>query len=153
MYPPVPVDTKDCLKDDVMPDGTFVGKGWFVSYNTYAMGRMESVWGKDCLEFRPERWLHEEEGSGGNVVYRPENSFKFPVFHGGPRICLGKEMSYTQMKLVVAKIIDIFEVEVVPEMKNPPDYVLSLTMRMKDGLRVRVRKRRESNESLLDDLN
>ncbi|KAI3771918.1 hypothetical protein L6452_03090 [Arctium lappa] len=141
LYPPVPVDTKACLKDDVMPDGTFVGEGWFVTYHTYAMGRMESVWGGDCREFRPERWL-EEEG-GGKVVYRPENPFKFPVFHGGPRICLGKEMAYTQMKLVAATIIERFEVEMVAAAseKNPPEHVLSLTMRMKDGLKVRVGKR------------
>ncbi|XP_024965703.1 cytochrome P450 94A1-like [Cynara cardunculus var. scolymus] len=143
LYPPVPVDTKACLKNDVMPDGTFVGEGWFVTYHTYAMGRMESVWGADCREFRPERWLEEEESGGGKVVYRPENPFKFPVFHGGPRICLGKEMAYTQMKLVAAAIIEKFKVEVVvtAEEKNPPEHVLSLTMRMKDGLRVRVRKR------------
>ncbi|KAI3771920.1 hypothetical protein L6452_03092 [Arctium lappa] len=146
LYPPVPVDTKDCLKDDVMPDGTFVGEGWFVTYITYAMGRMESIWGKDCLEYRPERWLEEEEGGGGGkVVCRSENPFKFPVFHGGPRICLGKEMAYTQMKLVAATIIEKFKVVTVApaDEKNPPEHVLSLTIRMKDGLKVRVRKRYE----------
>lgn len=143
LYPPVPVDTKECLKDDVMPDGTFVGEGWFVSYHTYAMGRMESIWGKDCREFRPERWLEYDESDEKNVVYKPENQFKFPVFHGGPRICLGKEMAYTQMKLVAATIIEMFHVEVVPDAneKNPPEHVLSLTIRMKNGLSVRVKKR------------
>ncbi|KAD5317692.1 hypothetical protein E3N88_17638 [Mikania micrantha] len=139
LYPPVPVDTKACLKNDVMPDGTFVGEGWFVTYHTYAMGRMESVWGKDCGEFRPERWLEMAETGGGTVVCRPENPFKFPVFHGGPRMCLGKEMAYTQMKLVAATVIETLVVEVVAE--KPPEHVLSLTMRMKDGLKVRVRKR------------
>ncbi|GJS69007.1 cytochrome P450 94A1-like protein [Tanacetum coccineum] len=147
LYPPVPVDTKACLKDDVFPDGTFVGKDWFVTYHTYAMGRMESIWGKDCREFRPGRWLEEDNGER-NVVCRQENSFKYPVFHGGPRICLGKEMAYTQMKLVAATIIEMFEVEVIAastdkvvEEKSPPEHVLSLTMRMKDGLKVRLRKR------------
>ncbi|KAI3801702.1 hypothetical protein L1987_29814 [Smallanthus sonchifolius] len=141
LYPPVPLDTKDCLKDDVMPDGTFIGKGWFVTYNAYAMARLESVWGEDCCEFRPERWLEEEEGGKGNMVYRLESPFKFPVFHGGPRICLGKEMAYTQMKLVAATVIEMFRVEVVAEEKNPPEHVLALTMRMKNGLKVRIRKR------------
>ncbi|KAI7740216.1 hypothetical protein M8C21_001292 [Ambrosia artemisiifolia] len=139
LYPPVPLETKDSLKDDVMPDGTFIGKGWFVTYNAYAMARIESVWGKDCCEFRPERWLEEDEC--GNVVYRPESPFKFPAFHGGPRICVGKEMAYTQMKLVAATIIEKFRVEVLAENKNPPQHVLALTIRMKDGLKVRVWKR------------
>nr|XP_043621576.1 cytochrome P450 94A1-like [Erigeron canadensis] len=143
LYPPVPVDTKACLKDDILPDGTVVKKGWFVTYSTYAIGRMESVWGKDCRVFRPERWLDYDESSVGNVSYRPESPFKFPVFHGGPRICLGKEMAYTQMKLVAATIIERFhlEMEEPADEKNPPGHVLSLTMRMKDGLKVRVRKR------------
>ncbi|KAJ0915755.1 putative cytochrome P450 [Helianthus annuus] len=140
LFPPVPVDTKACLKPDVLPDGTFVGEGWFVTYHTYAMGRMESVWGMDCNEFRPERWLEEENG-GGMVVYRPENPFKYPVFHGGARVCLGKEMAYTQMKLVAATIMEVFEVELEVVEKKVPEHVLSLTMRMKDGLKVRVRKR------------
>ncbi|KAK1420927.1 hypothetical protein QVD17_22898 [Tagetes erecta] len=143
LYPPVPVDTKDCLKDDVMPDGTLIRGGWFASYNSYAMGRLESVWGKDCCEFRPERWLTEDEKGNGNMVYRQESPFKFPVFHGGPRICLGKEMAYTQMKLVAATIIEMFRVEVVAgtEIKSPPEHVLALTIRMKNGLKVRIRKR------------
>ncbi|KAJ0780548.1 putative cytochrome P450 [Helianthus annuus] len=139
LFPPVPVDTKACLKPDVWPDGTFVGEGWFVTYHTYAMGRMESVWGTDCNEFRPERWLEEKNG-GGTVVYRPENPFKYPVFHGGARVCLGKEMAYTQMKLVAATIMEVFEVELEVVEKKVPEHVLSLTMRMKDGLKVRVRK-------------
>nr|XP_043622828.1 cytochrome P450 94B3-like [Erigeron canadensis] len=143
LYPPVPVDTKDCLKDDVMPDGTFVGKGWYITYSSYAMGRMESVWGQDRLEFRPERWLVEEEGGRGNMVYKPENQYKYPVFHGGPRVCLGKEMAYIQMKLIASTIIEMFKIDtVVPaDDKNPPEHVMSLTIRMKDGLKVRVKKR------------
>ncbi|KAK1434760.1 hypothetical protein QVD17_00510 [Tagetes erecta] len=141
LYPPVPVDTKSCRKDDVLPDGTFVGEDWFVTYHTYAMGRMKSVWGEDAGEFRPERWLEKAEEGGGMVVCRSENQYKFPVFHGGPRICLGKEMAYMQMKLVVATVVEMFEVVVVAEEERSPEHVLSLTMRMKDGLKVKVRKR------------
>ncbi|KAL2501971.1 Cytochrome [Forsythia ovata] len=28
LYPPVPVDTKACKEDDILPDGTFIGKNW-----------------------------------------------------------------------------------------------------------------------------
>ncbi|GKA68893.1 cytochrome P450 94A2-like protein [Tanacetum coccineum] len=148
LYPPVLVDTKACLQYDVLHDGTFVGKNWFVTYHTYAMGRIENIWGKDCSEFMPERWLEEDNGEQ-NVVCRQKNSFKYPVFHGGPRICLGKEMMYTQTKLVAATIIKMFEVEVIAastnkvvEEKSPPEHVLSLTMRMKDGLMVRLIRKR-----------
>nr|GFD01628.1 cytochrome P450 94A1-like [Tanacetum cinerariifolium] len=46
-------------------------------------------------------------------------------------------MAYTQMKLVAATIIEMFEVEMVVTTaeKSPPEHVLSLTIRMKDGLK------------------
>uniref|UniRef100_A0A0E0N3S7 Cytochrome P450 n=1 Tax=Oryza rufipogon TaxID=4529 RepID=A0A0E0N3S7_ORYRU len=32
LYPPVAMDTHSCKEDDFLPDGTFVGKGWLVTY-------------------------------------------------------------------------------------------------------------------------
>ncbi|XP_077211394.1 cytochrome P450 CYP94D108-like [Tasmannia lanceolata] len=138
LYPPVPVDTKACLEDDVMPDGTFVGKGWFVSYQAYAMGRMKSIWGENCRSFMPERWLE-------NGVFRPENPFRFPVFHAGPRMCLGKEMAYIQMKSIAACVIERFEIEVEGK-GHCPEQILSLTLRMKGGLPLKVKERSMKKE-------
>lgn len=133
LYPPVPANSTSCQRDDVLPDGTEVKKGWFVSYQSYAMGRMESIWGKDCREYKPERWL--DEGT-----FRPESPFKFPAFHGGPRICLGKEMAYIQMKSIAACILERFVVQVV-DSNQVPQQMMSLTLRMKGGLPVRVMER------------
>ncbi|PIA40571.1 hypothetical protein AQUCO_02500346v1 [Aquilegia coerulea] len=137
LYPPVAVDTKACLKDDVMPDGTFVGEGWFVTYSAFSMGRMEKIWGKDCNEYVPERWLEN------NGTFRPESPFKYPAFHAGPRMCLGKDMAYIQMKSIAASVIEKFEMDVVDK-TTCPHHVLSLTLRMKDGLMVKVKERSNS---------
>ncbi|CAN6483857.1 unnamed protein product [Victoria cruziana] len=135
LYPPVPVDTKHCLSDDVLPDGSTVRKGWFVTYNSYAMGRMPRIWGGDCLEFRPERWLSPEG------LYRPESPFKYPIFHAGPRVCLGRDMAYIQMKSVTAFLLEHYEVNILRHDTGPPPYTLSLTLRMNGGLPVRLRPR------------
>ncbi|XP_009104013.2 cytochrome P450 94B3 [Brassica rapa] len=135
LYPPVPVDTMSCVEDNVLPDGTFVGKAWGISYNAYAMGRMESIWGKGCDRFDPERWIDETNGG-----FRGENPYKFPVFHAGPRMCLGKEMAYIQMKSIVAAVLDRFVVE-VPGKKERPEILLSMTLRMKGGLFARIHER------------
>ncbi|CAA7398396.1 unnamed protein product [Spirodela intermedia] len=132
LYPPVPANTSHCLADDVLPDGTKVGKGWFVSYNAYAVGRMTAVWGEDYGKFRPERWL----GTGGE--FRPESPFRFPASHGGARTCPGKEMAYVQMKSIAACLIEKFTLEVAG---GRPEMLLCLTLHMKDGLPVRVRER------------
>lgn len=132
LYPPVPMDRRVCLNNDVLPDGTCMKRDWFVTYHTYAMGRMESIWGNDCLEFRPERWIDE------NGLYKPDSSFRFAVFHAGPRMCLGKEMAYIQMKSIAACVVEQFDVDVLGK-ETRPEFLLSVTLRMKYGLKVKVK--------------
>jgi cytochrome P450 len=132
LYPPVPIDTQSCAADD-----TLVRKGWTVTYSAYAMGRLEAIWGEDCMEYRPERWLGEDG------AFQPASPFRYTVFHAGPRMCLGKEMAYVQMKSIVASVIEEFVVDVVGKDAGAgvPEHVLSVTLRMKGGLPVRVRRR------------
>ncbi|KAI7728195.1 hypothetical protein M8C21_012887 [Ambrosia artemisiifolia] len=146
LFPPVPINSRLTVDDDILPDGTFVGKGWFADYSAYAMGRMERLWGSDCREFKPERWLDD------NGVYQAFDQYKYPVFHGGFRLCLGKEMAYLQMKSVVVAVMHEFEIEVVggggtPERMVDPPYSLSLVLNMKNGLHVRLKKRQQSSEA------
>ncbi|CAN6337764.1 unnamed protein product [Urochloa humidicola] len=144
LYPPVPFNGRVAVvDDDALPSGAAVRAGWHANYSAYAMGRMEAVWGDDCMEFVPERWL----GDGGEFV--PADAARFPVFHAGPRVCLGKEMAYVQMKTVAAAVLRRFRVEVVAptaSMEAPPAYEMTATMKMKGGLWVRLRRREESAE-------
>ncbi|RCV27772.1 hypothetical protein SETIT_5G352100v2 [Setaria italica] len=137
LYPPVAMDTHSCKEDDFLPDGTFVGRGWLMTYSAYAMARVEDVWGKDCEEFRPERWLGEDG------AFRPESPFRYPVFHAGPRMCLGKEMAYIQMKSIVACVFERFSFRFVGG-EERPGLVLSLTLRMEGGLPMEVIERKSS---------
>ncbi|XP_015891409.3 cytochrome P450 94A2 [Ziziphus jujuba] len=140
LYPPVPADAKEAAVDDVLPDGTVVKKGDKVVYHPYAMGRMENVWGKDWAEYRPERWLEwNEESKKWSLVMR--DSYTYPVFQAGPRICLGKEMAFLQMKRVVAGVLRRFRV--VPAMAEgtEPVFISHLTSKMKGGFPVRFVER------------
>ncbi|PON72164.1 Cytochrome P450, E-class, group IV [Trema orientale] len=139
LYPPVPWDSKHAGNDDVLPDGTFVRKGDRVTYFPYGMGRMEELWGKDCLEFKPDRWFDEPGDQANWALMKPVSPFKFPVFQAGPRVCLGKEMAFTQMKYVVASVLSRFEIR--PVSLDRPAFVPLLTAHMAGGLRVSVRKR------------
>ncbi|GFP85018.1 cytochrome p450 94a1 [Phtheirospermum japonicum] len=134
LYPPVPLNARICNKDHILPDGTFIGKDWLLTYHTYAMGRMESIWGKDCCEYKPERWIE-------NGVCRQESPFKYPVFHAGPRMCLGKDMAFILMKSIAASVLERFKMDVLLEKGKCPEYLLSLTLRMKSGLPVKVKER------------
>lgn len=134
LYPPVPVDTKEAVNDDVLPDGTLVKKGWRVAYHIYAMGRSEKIWGPDWAEFRPERWLSWDEVEG-KWRFEGVDAFTYPVFQAGPRVCLGKEMAFLQMKRVVAGIMRRFR---VVSMVAEPKYAGYLTSFMVGGFPVRI---------------
>ncbi|XP_022855266.1 cytochrome P450 86B1-like [Olea europaea var. sylvestris] len=135
LYPSVPVDHKEVLEDDKFPDGTVVKKGTKVVYAIYAMGRMEGIWGKDCREFKPERWLN-------NGRFTSESAYKFTAFNGGPRLCLGKDFAYYQMKFAAAAILYRFRVVVVEN--HPVAPKMALTMYMKYGLKVKLSRRDKS---------
>ncbi|KAM3319267.1 cytochrome 94B3-like [Capsicum chacoense] len=130
LYPPVAWDSKHAATDDILPDGTRVQKGNRVTYFQYGMGRMEEIWGKDRLEFRPDRWIDE------NGLLKSVSAYKFPVFQAGPRVCLGKEMAFTQMKYVLASVLRRFEIK--PVKVEKPVFMPLLTAHMAGGFNVRI---------------
>ncbi|OMO82151.1 Cytochrome P450 [Corchorus capsularis] len=134
LFPPIQFDSKFCLEDDRLPDGSFLKKGTRVTYHPYAMGRMEEIWGPDCLEFKPERWLKNDG------VFSPENPFKYPVFQAGFRVCLGKEMALVEMKSVAVSVLRRFQVELVAPHRTPR-FSPGLTATFSGGLPVLVRER------------
>jgi len=136
LYPAVPVDVKCCFSDDTLPDGYAVNEGDMVHYQPFPMGRMEFLWGADAEEFRPERWL---DGDGG--VFVPESSFKFTAFQAGPRVCLGKEFAYRQMKVFAAVLLYLFRFEMW-DANATIGYRAMLTLKMDRPLYVRASLRR-----------
>ena len=60
LFPPVALEHKAPLQPDILPSGHRVDKDSKIVLSFYSVARMENVWGKDCLEFRPERWITEK---------------------------------------------------------------------------------------------
>ncbi|CAN4100755.1 unnamed protein product [Withania somnifera] len=136
LFPPVQFDSKFCQEDDTLPDGTFVAKGTRVTYHPYAMGRMESIWGQDCLEFKPERWLDDDGG------FKAQCPFKYPVFQGGIRVCLGKDLAIVEMKSVALALIRQFDIQVVAK-DQTPKFMPGLTATVRGGLPIMVQERQQ----------
>lgn len=134
LYPPAPFQRKTVASSDVMPSGHEVNEGEVIIVSPYTMGRMKDVWGEDCREFRPERWLSEDKGE---LRYVP--SHKFLAFNSGPRMCLGKDIAMMQMKTVVATVVWNFDVEVLEGRAVEPK--ISALLQMKNGLMVKVKQR------------
>ena len=133
LFSPVPLVHKGVVKPDILPSGHRVEPGMKILYSLYGLGRMEVVWGKDCLEFRPERWISEK----GVLTF--DHADKFLVFNAGPRTCLGRDISFTQMKAVVAALLYNFEVQVIKDQVVCPK--IAVILQTKNGLMVKVRER------------
>jgi cytochrome P450 len=135
LYPAVPLNGKTAVSDDILPDGNKVTRGNVINYVPYAMGRMQRLWGDDALDFKPERWLNKDG------VFQPQSPFKFVAFQAGPRICLGKDSAYLQMKIAAATLLRFFKFELVAGYRIEYMVALTLLMSSPQGLPMAVHPR------------
>ncbi|CAN6484728.1 unnamed protein product [Victoria cruziana] len=141
LYPSVPIGQKGVVKEAVLPSGTVVKPGTVILYAIFAVGKMEWVWGKDCLEFKPERWFDDR-----GALKHETNGFRFLAFNGGRRTCVGKETAFVQMKFAAAEILSNFQIDVVEG--HPVSPKPSVIMTMKNGLMVKAKERRREMRSM-----
>ncbi|KAE8767594.1 Cytochrome P450 86B1 [Hordeum vulgare] len=134
LYPPGPVLRKTVAVDDIMPSGHKVHAGDTIFISLYSMGRMQALWGKDCLHYKPDRWISDD---GNNLRYVP--SHKFLAFNSGQRICLGKDIAIMQMQTIVAAVVWNFDVKVLEGQSIKPKP--SIILEMENGLIVQLKKR------------
>lgn len=62
-------------------------KGNGVGWSTYHLHRLESLYGADADDYRPERWMD------GDLIRKVGLGSGFLDFHAGPRVCLGSKLA------------------------------------------------------------
>lgn len=122
LHPPVPKNGKRVTRDDVIvpaganPEGLppiRVYANEQVAWSDWVMARCPEIWGADCEEFNPYRFLERdssaaaaeaEKESGAPVwKYVQPTHWKFHAFNGGPRLCLGISLAnYEALSFLVA---------------------------------------------------
>ena len=130
LHPSVPKNIKEAIVDEVLPDGTKIPKGCMVIWSAYALGRRKDIWGPDAKVFNPDRWINPT---------RTMTAAEYPVFHAGPRICLGKSLAELEAVFVLVSLIGSYKISVNPDQKIT--YANSLTLPMKYGLKCKVARR------------
>lgn len=136
LFPPIPFEIKQVEAERlVLPDGTELQRGALVIWCSWALNRSRLTWGDDADEFRPERWL---QPGGQRLVTRTAS--EFPVFHGGPRTCLGKKMAESMAVQTMAAVAYFFDFELADPTKERVTKT-SLTLPMEGGLPCYVRAR------------
>ena len=81
--------------------------------------------------FDPERWTTEREQSLPRFAYFP--------FGGGPRVCIGNSFALMEAPILLAAVAQRFQVSLVPRQAVEP--LSSITLRPKNGVRVRLHRR------------
>ena len=96
---------RQCLSTTILPvgggptgeDPLLVSKGDIIEVYYRAMHRSKDLWGDDADEYRPDRW----------DTARPE--WAYTPFGGGPRICPGQRLVYTESAYVLVRMLRAFE--------------------------------------------
>jgi cytochrome P450 len=102
LYPPAYVTDRVALKEDVCGDVAIEKDSiWLISF--YEMHRRKDLW-KNPEKFDPDRFAPNKAKS-----YR---DFYFP-FGAGPRMCVGNNFAVFEMVLVIARILEQFEITTV----------------------------------------
>ncbi|KAI2468982.1 cytochrome P450 [Annulohypoxylon bovei var. microspora] len=121
MYPPVAADLpRSVPKGGATIAGKFVAEGTIVSVWQWAINRNPDLW-TDADMYVPERWM-------GDPRYKHDALEAMQPFSIGPRNCIGRNLAYAEMRLIMAKIIYNFDMSISDDslrwMKDQKTYVL-----------------------------
>ncbi|OJD38810.1 cytochrome p450 [Diplodia corticola] len=92
--------------------GKFVPGNTAVGMNQYALHRSKDNFAR-AEEFIPERWIDRDQEPWKNDRRDVVQPFSF-----GPRNCIGRNLAYIEMRLILAKVLCTFDMELAPETKK-----------------------------------
>ncbi|PGH20117.1 hypothetical protein AJ80_03685 [Polytolypa hystricis UAMH7299] len=110
IFPPAPV----AFSRVVQPEGDILDEmhipgGTNVSVSTWCAHHSPLNF-KDHDQFIPERWLE------GNEEFKDDQKLAFRPFSLGPRNCIGKDVSYLEMRLAASRMIWNFDFEAADDL-------------------------------------
>jgi cytochrome P450 len=129
LYPPAWVISRQA-SETLAIGGNTIEKGQIVLMSQW-ITHHDSRWWPRPNDFNPDRWLSDDPG-------RPRYAY-FP-FSGGIRGCVGEAFAWLEMILVVATVLQKWELQPIGPMERRLSP--SITLRPRDAVQVRLLKRR-----------
>ena len=103
-FPPVPTGFERRVgKGGEFVSGYYMPEQTALSVSSWPAGHSE-IHFKDAESFIPERWMDDPE-------YADDHKNAIQPFSFGPRNCLGKNLAYAEMRLILAKLMWSFDMK------------------------------------------
>ncbi|MBL8155366.1 MAG: cytochrome P450 [Anaerolineae bacterium] len=125
MYPPIHLGSRKAAVD-LEFHGYTIPSGTRVMYSIYLTHRLEQYWDRPH-EFIPERFDQ----------FKP-TPYTYLPFGGGARNCIGAAFAQVEVKIVLARILQRYSLELLP---NPVHAHMGATLEPRPGVMMRVVKR------------
>nr|XP_012313175.1 docosahexaenoic acid omega-hydroxylase CYP4F3-like isoform X3 [Aotus nancymaae] len=126
LHPPVPMISRRCIQDVVLPDGRVLPKGNVCCISITGVHHNPSVW-PDPEVYDPFRFNPENPQKRSPLAFIP--------FSAGNRNCIGQAFGMAEMKVVLA--LTLLHFRVLPDHAEPRRK-LELVLRAENGLWLRV---------------
>lgn len=130
LYPPVPMMVRENAAPEVFR-GRKVAPGAQIVLSPWHLQRHERIWDQPDA-FDPYRWARPETKACMRDAYMP--------FSAGSRVCPGAGFAMVEGPLLLAYILGRFRLTADGA---PPVPVAHLTVRAKDGIRLRITRRQQ----------
>lgn len=104
LYPPAPIEVvqSNATEDIALPDGSIVTPAQTILWSPWTSARLPTTFGEDAEIYRPERWLE--------MSHKP-TAYELPIFHAGPRGCLGQQMAKLELLVVMKELLQRYTFE------------------------------------------
>lgn len=128
LYPPLHIGTRTTAID-LEFQGYCIPAGTRVLYSPYLTHRLPEYW-PDPERFDPERFILEQT--------RTRPPYSFVPFGGGSRICIGAAFAQVEAKVILARLLQQFELELI----QPNVHLhMGVTLEPRPGVMMRARRR------------
>jgi cytochrome P450 len=138
LYPPVPMFVRETRAAETFR-GRVLAPGAQVVISPWHLHRHERLWDNPD-GFDPARWETENGRACQRQAYIP--------FSAGPRVCPGAGFAMAEGPLILALLVRAFRFQ--PADGPPVVPVAQLTVRSRDGIRLRITPRDATSPSVSD---